>query len=123
MTICPAVCLACDTAPLPHLAESVAWPLADGPTAMSRGHGPAASGAVTSPVQRMRGSFPRQVDKKSRGPQGERSGILKEEERTNFLLFSFTVFRIIENNVSCLRTVCGLNLLANSVILKCKLWE
>ena len=52
VTICPAVCLACDTAPLPHPAESAAWPLADRPTAMSRGHGPAASGAVTSPVQR-----------------------------------------------------------------------
>ena len=35
----------------------------------------------------MRESFPRQIDRKSRGPQGERSGILKEEERTNFLLF------------------------------------
>ena len=35
----------------------------------------------------LRESFPRQVDKKSRGPQGERIGILKEEERTNFLLF------------------------------------
>ena len=32
----------------------------------------------------MRESFPRQVDNKSRGPQGEGSGILKEEKRTNF---------------------------------------
>ena len=30
---------------------------------------------------------------------------------------------LYNNNVSCLRTVSGLNLLANSVILKCKLWE
>ena len=30
---------------------------------------------------------------------------------------------LYNNNVSCLRTVFGLNLLANSVILKCKLWE
>ena len=35
----------------------------------------------------MKESFPRQVDKKPRGPQGERSGILKEEESTKFLLF------------------------------------
>ena len=34
---------------------------------------------------KMRESFPRQVDKKSRGLQGgEGSGIPKEEERTNF---------------------------------------
>ena len=30
---------------------------------------------------------------------------------------------LYNNNVSCLRTVSGLNLLVNSVILKCKLWE
>ena len=30
---------------------------------------------------------------------------------------------LYNNNVSCLRTVSGLNPLANSVILKCKLWE
>ena len=43
----------------------------------------------------MRESFPRQVDKKSRGPQGEEgSGILKEEERTDFFSFS-TFLRII----------------------------
>ena len=41
---------------------------------------------------RMRESLPRQVDKKSRGPQGERSGLLKEEERTNFLLFFPSIF-------------------------------
>ena len=36
----------------------------------------------------MRESVPRQVDKKSRGPQGEEgSGILKEEERKTFCLF------------------------------------
>ena len=32
----------------------------------------------------LRESIPRQVDKKSGCPQGEGSGILKEEERTNF---------------------------------------
>ena len=44
----------------------------------------------------LRESVPRQVDKESRGPQGEKegSGILKEEERTNFFSFS-TFLRII----------------------------
>ena len=70
----------------------------------------------------MRESFPREVDKKSRGPQGEGSGILKKKERTNFFspLHSLGLYK---NNVSCLRTVSGKNLLANPVILKCKLWE
>ena len=49
----------------------------------------------------MRKSFPRQVDKKSRGPQREGSGILKEEERTNF--FSrLQSLGLYNNNVSCL---------------------
>ena len=30
---------------------------------------------------------------------------------------------LYNNNISCLRTVSGLNLLANPVILKCKLWQ
>ena len=30
---------------------------------------------------------------------------------------------LYNNNVSCLRTGSGLNLLANPVILKCKLWK
>ena len=43
----------------------------------------------------MRESFPRQVDRESRGsPRREGSGILKEEERTNFFSFS-TFLRII----------------------------
>ena len=51
----------------------------------------------------VRESIPSQVDKKSRGPQGKRgmgfsrrrqgTGILKEEERTNF--FPSTFLRII----------------------------
>ena len=65
----------------------------------------------------MRELFPRQGDKKSRGPQGERSGIFKEEERTNFLLFfPLHSLALYNNNASCLRTVSRLNLLANSVI-------
>ena len=67
----------------------------------------------------MRQSIPRQIDKKSGAPRGKGSGILKEEERTNFFspLHSLGLY----NNVSCLRTVSVKNLLANSVILKCKL--
>ena len=43
----------------------------------------------------MRESVPRQVDRESRGPLSrEGSGILKEEERTNFFSFS-TFLRII----------------------------
>ena len=73
--------------------------------------------------RRMRESFPRQVDKKSRSSQGEEgSGILKEEERTNFF-FPLHSVGLYNNNVSCLRTVSELNLLVNPVILKCKLWE
>ena len=68
---------------------------------------------IRGAVIALRESFPRQVDKKSRGPQGEGSGILKEEERTNF--FFLLYLGLYNNNVLCLRTVSGLNLLANSV--------
>ena len=70
----------------------------------------------------VRESIPRQIDKKSGAPRGKGSEILKEEERTNFFspLHSLGLYN---NNVSCLRTVSGVNLLANPVILKCKLWE
>ena len=53
--------------------------------------------------RRMRESFPRQVDKKSRSPQGEEgSGILKEEERTNFFfpLHSLKVRKLSRSVVS-----------------------
>ena len=40
----------------------------------------------------MRESFPRQVDKESRGLQGEGSGILKEEGRPNLFIFFSSVF-------------------------------
>ena len=64
----------------------------------------------------LRESFPRYVDKTSKG-----SGILKEEERTNF--FPLHSSGLCNNNLSCLRTVSGLNLPANPIILKCTLWE
>ena len=45
-------------------------------------------------------------------------------ERKDKLFFpSLHSLGLYNNNVSCLRTVSGLNLLANSVVLKCKLWE
>ena len=55
-------------------------------------------------------------------PRREGSGILKEEERTNFFVPLHSL-GLYNNNVSCLRTVSGKNLLANPVILKCKFWE
>ena len=70
----------------------------------------------------MRESFPREVDKKSRGPQGERG--LEFSRRKKGQTFSpLRSLGLCNNNVSCLRTVSGKNLLANPVILKCKLWE
>jgi len=70
----------------------------------------------------MRESFPRQVDKKSRGLQGERN--LEFSRRKKGQTFSpLHSLGLYNNNVSCLRTVSGKNLLANPVILRCKLWE
>ena len=70
----------------------------------------------------LRESFPRQVDKKSRGPQGERDLEFSRRKKgqTFFPLHSLGLYN---NNVSYLRTVSGLNFLANPVVLKCKLWE
>ena len=65
--------------------------------------------SFTSPL---RESFPRQVDKESRGPQGERD--LKFSRRKKGQSFpSLHSLVLYNNNVSCLRTVSGLNLLAN----------
>ena len=73
----------------------------------------------------MRESFPRQVDKKSGGPQGERGLEFSRKKKGQAFFFppSFPLHSLYNNNVSCLKTVCGKNLLANPVILKCKLWE
>ena len=68
-------------------------------------------------------SIPRQVDKKSGGPQGE-SDLEFSRRRKGQTFFPLHSFRLYNNNVSCLRTVSGKkNLLANPVILKYKLWE
>ena len=71
----------------------------------------------------LRESFPRQVDKKSRGPQGERGLELSGKKKGQTFFPPSHSLGLYNNNVSCLRAVSRLNLLANPVILKCKLWE
>ena len=71
----------------------------------------------------MRQSFPRQVDKKSRGPQGERGLEFSRRKKGQTLFAPLHSLGLYNNNVYCLGTVSGKNLLANPVILKCKLWE
>ena len=68
----------------------------------------------------MRESFPRQVDK-NRVPQGERGLEFSRRKKGQTFFPSLHSLGLCNNNVFCLRTVSGLNLLANSVILKCKL--
>ena len=64
----------------------------------------------------LRESFPRQVDKKSRGPQGERGLEFKRRKKGQIFFFpSLHCLRLYNNNVFCLRIVSGLNLLANPV--------
>ena len=59
----------------------------------------------------VRESFPRQVDKESRGPQGERGlEFSRRKKGQTFFLFPHSL-GLYNNNVSCLRTVFGLNLL------------
>ena len=64
----------------------------------------------------VRESFPRQVDKKSRGPQGER-GLEFSRKKKGQSFFPLHSLGLYNNNVSCLRTVSGLNLLFKPVIL------
>ena len=74
-------------------------------------------------IQHMREPFPRQVDRESRGPQGERGLEFSRRKKGQTFFPSLHSLGLYNNNVSCLMTVFGLNLPANSVILKCKLWE
>ena len=67
----------------------------------------------------LRESFPRQVDKKSRGLQGERGLEFSRRKKGQNFFPSLQSLGLYNNNVLCLRTVSGLNLLAYSV----KLWE
>ena len=69
-------------------------------------------------------SIPRQIDKKSRGPQGDRGlEFSRRRKGQMFVFFPLHSLGLYNNNVSCVRAVSGRNLLANPVILKCKLWE
>ena len=59
----------------------------------------------------MRESFPRQVDKKSKGPQGERGLEFSRRKKGQTFFLSPHSLGLYNNNVSCLRTVFGFNLL------------
>ena len=72
---------------------------------------------------KVRESFPRQIDKKSRGPQGERGLEFSRRMKGQTFFVSLHSLGLYNNNISCLRIVTGKNLLANPVILRCKLWE
>ena len=50
-------------------------------------------------------------------------GVTKSLTLSDFTFPFWSLQGLYNSNVSCLKTVSGLNLLANSVILKCKLWE
>jgi len=69
----------------------------------------------------LRESFPRQIDKKSRGAQGERGLEFSRRKKGHFFPPHF--LGLYNNNVSCLRTISGLKFLANPVISECKLWD
>ena len=59
----------------------------------------------------MRESFPKQVDKESRGPQGERSLEFSRRKKGQTFFLSPHSLGLYNNNVSWLRPVSGLNLL------------
>ena len=56
-------------------------------------------------------SVPRQVDKESSGPQGERGLEFSRRKKGQTFFLSPHSLGLYNNNVSCLRTVSGLNLL------------
>ena len=53
----------------------------------------------------MRESVPRQVDKESRGPQGERGLEFSRRKKGQTFFLSLHSLGLYNNNVSCLRTV------------------
>ena len=59
----------------------------------------------------LRESVPRQVDRESRGPQGERGLEFSRRKKGQTFFLSPHSLGLFNNNVSCLRTVFGLNLL------------
>ena len=68
---------------------------------------------LENPMDRVRESVPRQVDRESRGPQGERGLEFSRRKKGQafFFFFSPHSLGLYNNNVSCLRTVFGFNLL------------
>ena len=99
-----------------HVSPLETWSRVSSPQVLREQHEPQGT-------KILRESFPRQVDRESRGPQGERGlEFSRRKKGQTFFLYPHSL-GLYNNNVSCLRTVFGLNLLANSVILKCKLWE
>ena len=68
-------------------------------------------------------SIPRQIDKKSRSPQGERGLEFSRRKKGQTFFVPLHSLGLCNNHVSCLRTVSGKKLLANPVILRYKLWE
>ena len=67
----------------------------------------------------LRESVPRQVDKESRGPQGERGLEFSRRKKGQTYFLSPQSLGLYNNNVSCLNSLW----IKPSVILKCKLWE
>ena len=65
----------------------------------------------TLPSMILRESFPRQVDKESRGPQGERGLEFSRRKKGQSFFLSPHSLGLYNNTVSCLRTVFGFNLL------------
>ena len=60
---------------------------------------------------KVRESVPRQVDRESRGPQGERGLEFSRRKKRQTFILSPHSLGLYTNNVSCLRTVFGFNLL------------
>ena len=74
-------------------------------------------------IMKLRESIPRQVDKKSKGPQGERGLEFSMRKKGQTFFVPLHSLGLYNDNVSCFRTVSGKKLLANPVISRCKLWE
>ena len=67
-------------------------------------------------IMKWRESIPRQVDKKSKGPQGERGLEFSMRKKRQTFFVPLHSFGLYNDNVSCLRTVSRKKLLANPVI-------
>ena len=60
----------------------------------------------------MRESVPRQVDKESTGPQGERGVEFSRRKKGQIFFLSPHSLGLYNNNVSCLRTISGLRIVS-----------